>query len=599
MTGRRIRLISYAGIAAVLLCAAACSKKAPPGIDRLAILPVENLSGKPAFDGTARLVQTVLVSQISGSPELYVFATDGLGGAYGGRARRAVHAYITERQGVLRLAAAVEDLATHRMVVPREASGPWERQLEIVDALARQLAPQVRPFDTQNAVAWRSYSEGIRKKDAELLDGAIQADANFGTAYVALAQTLLSKGDREGAAGAVRRGLERKQEIAPAERAQLQLMDSMLRQDVRARAEASAALARAVPADPTAATGAAEAAMLARDFRGAVEWYGRTLKLDPENAELWNQLGYADAYAGNLEGARSALLEYGKRSANNPNGFDSLGEVHYAAGDFANAEKYFLEAARMNPGFLNGAPLWKAAHARLMMGDVAGADGIAKKYFELLRKGPDPLVNFQETYWDYVAGRRAQALNRPIESTPGLIHAQRAVWLLDAGERAKAREEARLGLADVRFPPLRAFGVLASYLSEPPATVQEWKTRAAQRFPGAVDEATQPLATAYALVLSKQFREAIPLLEESIARTPPTGDAQLRFALGWALTEEGRFAEAARHIAQFPVPQGGVEIFGSLVIPRILQLQATVLERQGKSSEAAKKLEIYRKLGGR
>ena len=587
------------GLFALVILSSACSRKAPEGVERLAILPVENLSGDAALDRVAGAVQQVLTAQIAGDANVHAIPVGSLANAYTARAGRVVHGYLTARGGALRLAMTVEDLTTHKVVAAPEASGEIPRQLVVIDTVARRLAPGARPFSTNDFHALHFYTEGTQNSDIALLEKAIAADPNFGLAYVAVASLLVNQGHRQPAQDVLRRGLERGAEMAPSERAQLKFADATMKQDPGARAAAAAELAGTLPSDAAAAASAGQIAMLARQYRSAVEWYGRALKLEPQNAELWNQLGYAEAYNRNLEGASSALLEYGRRTPGNPNGFDSLGEVHYLLGDFAGAEKYFLEAARMNPKFLDGAPVWKAAHARLMTGDIAGADKIANSYFELLAKQNDPLVEYRRVYWDYEAGRHSRALEgTPSGPAAAFLHIQRAIWLLEADDSAKAREEVKRAIAGSPNQQARSLALIGAFLTQPPASAAEWKSRADKAFPGGGEDPLPRLATAYALVLGRHFGAAVPLLTQAVNTTSPLTNGALQFLLGWALVESGKAADAAPHLATYPVPQTGIDIFGVLAIPRIFRLQAAVLEQEGKPAEAARRMEIFRKLGG-
>jgi hypothetical protein len=253
----------------------------------------------------------------------------------------------------------------------------------------------------------------------------------------------------------------------------------------------------------------------------------------------------------------------------------------------------------MDPNFLGGAPLWKAAHARLMTGDVSGADAIANNYFGLLDKRKDPLLEYRRTVWDHKAGRRSRALEFvPSDPAAPLIHVQRAIWLLDAGNLSKAREEAQRAITNPVPLQNQALAMLALFLTQPPASAAEWKSRAAQTFPKAAEDPVQRLATAYALVLGRHFAEAVPLLAEAANNVLPPANGTLQFLLGWALVETGKTGDAQTYLATYPVPQHGVDIFAELATPRILRLQATVLEQQGKPAEAARKLEIFKKLKG-
>ena len=109
-------------------------------------------------------------------------------------------------------------------------------------------------------------------------------------------------------------------------------------------------------------------------------------------------LGYAQAYAGQLDSAKQTFEKYGKQPGQGPNSLDSLGEAY----------------------FMNGADLLKAAHAHWLAGDLNGADAIAAKYLR------DP---WREASWYFSTGRRDRAIAK-LQSAPDkqLIQRQVAVW---------------------------------------------------------------------------------------------------------------------------------------------------------------------------
>jgi hypothetical protein len=175
---------------------------------------------------------------------------------------------------------------------------------------------------------------------------------------------------------------------------------------------------------------------------------------------------------------------------------------------------------------------------------------------------------------------------------------QRVIWLLDGGDVARAREEAKRAVASSLALQNQALAAVALFLTQPPAIAAEWKSRAAQAFPRTGEDAVQRLATAYALVLGKHYTAAVPLLAEAVNSVLPPANGTLQFLLGWALVETGKTGEADPYLATYPVPQHGIDVFAGLATPRIFQLQAAVLKQQGKPAEAARKLELFKKLKG-
>jgi tetratricopeptide (TPR) repeat protein len=213
------------------------------------------------------------------------------------------------------------------------------------------------------------------------------------------------------------------------DKAQIQLSFATLRKDEGARVAALAELARLTPNDIGALLRLAESEQQARKYPVAEGLYQRVLAIDPRNAAALNSLGYAEGENGELEASRKTFEAYGKMAGQASNALDSLGEVYFMNGRFAEAEKYFGQVAAREPNFLKGAPLMKAAYAHWLGGDLRGADALMEKYLALL--GNDPLAVWRKGIWLYATGRREQALAELGKAPPDQaanMENQRAVW---------------------------------------------------------------------------------------------------------------------------------------------------------------------------
>jgi tetratricopeptide (TPR) repeat protein len=329
-----------------------------------------------------------------------------------------------------------------------------------------------------------------------------------------------------------------------------------------------------------------------RQYQQTSAAYTRALTIEPSDAPLWNQLGYAAAYAGDTEGALSALRRYQALRPADPNPLDSLGDVHLLAGRLKEAEGFYKAAHQQNPAFLNGLDLFKAAMARLMTGDVIGADAIFGE-------------KAKSAEWQWISGRREQAIalladeasRQPQQDVRARSYALLAVWSALCDDRsASARYAAQAGALAT---PASAGAVAVSRLAVmPPASAAEWAARAETIF-GRVP-VLKDAALAYALLLDRHFAEAIPLLRKMEARAGATGDRSAAIDLAWALIETGKIEEAAPLLRMNPVPASDTATaFVGLYFPRLYKLRAIVAEREGKSDEAREHRRIYVALGGR
>jgi Flp pilus assembly protein TadD len=218
---------------------------------------------------------------------------------------------------------------------------------------------------------------------------------------------------------------------SPVDRAQIEIAAAALRHDTDAQLKGLLDLSRLEPADTTLLEGVAAGEVAARRFPDAVAHYRTLERLDPTNAGVMNSLGYAEALAGNLDAARRALEAYGKLPDQKTNSLDSLGEVSFMHGRFAEAEKYFLQAHQADPKFLGGGDLMKAAHARWLSGDLQGAQPIMQRYFEFRSNQHDPFLEWREAVWQYETGHADAAIEK-LQNVPqneaGLSEKQLAVW---------------------------------------------------------------------------------------------------------------------------------------------------------------------------
>jgi tetratricopeptide (TPR) repeat protein len=573
-----------------------CARQSEPRIHRLAVLPLENLSGEAELDWIGPALATVMVHQIAGAPRIFAFQVDYPTEIHDGRATQVARGYFTRRGDRLEASLAVEDLETQRTARTAQAAAPLrDFAIRAGDALARQISDFARPFSTNNPDALRSFQTARATTDpAAALAGyerAVATDPDFGLAYLAWAQLLLSQRDRPGAERVVTAGLARGSGIAVIEKAQLELLRKSFEGETPARLQAMAELARLLPADSGPMMAIADLAVRNRDFARGIEWQQKASQVDPRNLNIWNSLGYTYAYNRDLKGAEASLREYQRRAPDEVNPLDSLGEVNYYLGRFPEAAQFFLMAHQKNPGFLGGVALVKGAHARLMLGDLAGADEYFKKYAELRRSARDPFIETRQAQWDFVVGRQRQAvsaLEAVSAKSPGepaaFGLAQLAVWDAYRGDVRAAIQHATRALATGKTPQTRSVAVLAALIA------------------GASPSADAQIgigAHAFQAIFARDFRRAVDLVQKLYAQTSPNGDSSAKVLLAWVFLEIGKTREALDLLQTWPLVQSGDEpAFEMLIFPRVLYLRGAALERLGQRREARSAYELFLKYAG-
>jgi tetratricopeptide (TPR) repeat protein len=357
--------------------------------------------------------------------------------------------------------------------------------------------------------------------------------------------------------------------------------------DVDGRAKALESLTRLTPADANWFRELAGLRLAQRRFQEAARNYEAATRLDGEDAELWNQLGYAYAFEQDLASANRALEHYQQMlGPANSNALDSLGEVNFFLGDFSEAEKYFLEAQE-KAGARRGEELVKAAESRLMMGDLAGADGNFQKYLALVESRRRQAAGFERAQWEFMTGRRKSGMSRLEQMIPtlkedeqSLAYCQLSIWKLETGAGKEGVELAQKAEGLARSSRTRSLSAISKAIAGGPGV-----------------EAVP--ANVYALLFARKYAEAVGRLEAMYRETNPAADGQIRTLLAWAEVETGRIAEARKLVQVFPLPlSSGDPVFASLIFPRFLYLRGVVLQNEGKRAKAKRSYELFLKYAG-
>ncbi len=398
-------------VCSIILLACACTH-APQGPVHYAFLPFDNLTGDASLDWIVRTAPRIVAAGVGGTSR----PAASIGEAYLENATRFVHGYFTKSANALRLTVEVEDATTHKMITTERMDGSV---LASANALAKSLDPNAKPFPTSNEEAIAAWGQGDFEK-------AVALDPSFGLAWLSWIETVARKGDTTAAIEIAGRARDHPVH-SEIEALRIELVRANLQGDSHAEHEALLKLTARV-ADPTLLANLGELETRAREFALAEGDYKKLLAVQPENAEILNKLGYAYGYQGKIADAEADFAQYGKLPGQETNSFDSLGEAYFMNGKFADAEKSFLRAHEANAAFLSGGDLRKAAYARWLGGDLAGADKMFASYLDFRAKLNDPTVEWQHAQWEYATGRKDQAVARLQKSPSPQAAMQIRVW---------------------------------------------------------------------------------------------------------------------------------------------------------------------------
>ncbi|HTC91154.1 MAG TPA: hypothetical protein VK686_22775 [Bryobacteraceae bacterium] len=563
-----------------------CSKPAASGVERLGVMAIENLTSDAQLNWASRAAAAVVVYDLAGVKNIFARQVDSISAAQSMRASRVLAGYFFERNGRIGIHATLEDLGRAKAVENFEIDGTVSNGfLPLVNELARRLSPEVRTFGTQNEKAFQLYGEALAARDSQSaeqdLEAATHADPGFTAGYVDEAKLLTETGNRVQARQVVLAGSRARHD--PIDGANLEYVGATASGDATDRVKALEQLTTATPANANIFTELGEMRYAQRQFKQAAMEYRAAVQLDPEALPVWNQLGYALAWAGDLNGARDALTQYQRLAPGNLNAIDSQGEVSYLLGDFKSAGESFEKASAKNPS-----ELLKAAEARLMMGDLQGADALFLKHL-----GPGAKMQngagYQMAQWEFMTGRRNAGMARMEKLAQGssgdfqaLALSQLSIWKLDGGDQKAAADLARQAAAAAQSPAVRRMSAIAIAIAA-----------------GGETSSGSKVVDAYALLFAKKYREALPLLQATYAETNPSVDGEIRTLLAWAYVETGAIDQAASLARSTPfVLSFGEPQFTSPILARYLFVRSAVLEHQGKKNEAVVSQELYSKYAG-
>lgn len=598
----RCKALGLALIASVLVVS--CSRK-DRGAQRIAILPFENLAAAPDLDWMSRGFAEAIRLQLAGSPRIEPVLISSLREAPAVGASEVLEGYFSVYGGRLRVEAVLQDAVRVRAVGTVRASGRAAGDLlPLARSIAREIDFRVRPLPTNSPQAFRAYiaaleASGPAEADAGF-DRAVGADPEFGAAYLAWMQSLAARGDSARAARVLAAARAKASQFQEIERARLDLAASALAGDRAAELRALLALTRADPADASVYRRLSDLEAAAHSYREAAAYCEKAVEREPAEVLLLNQLGYLRAWSGDLDGAVKALERYGSLRPREANPLDSLGDVYYWSGRFREAEKAYRDAWSKDPSFQSGASLYKAAWARLMQGDLKGADAAFGQFLQARMSAGDRQATYRQAQWEHLTGRRREAfakLEELAQSVPAdeasFSYAQLAIWAVESRDGQRAHDYAAKAAGPLPI------AVLARFLAQPSAPAAEWIARAASAFPAPSQAGLRRLALAYALLLSHEFAAAVGPLEEIYDATQPDSPDWPAVPLAWALAETGEFERVPQLLSGNQAPDPAAEgSLRSLVFPRVLYVRGVLAGKQGRRDEAQADLKLFLQYSG-
>lgn len=228
-------------------------------------------------------------------------------------------------------------------------------------ATGKQSERGLAELSTGSIEAWRHYTAGqdlqnqmLVSKALKEFQKAVRADSMFVSAHRMLAMVYFGMGDTQKAIQAYQKAQSLKEKATLQEKLQIDLLEALLNSDDEALLSIHEKMLEADPNNIDASYTLANYYFGDNRYEESLAYYRKVLEIDPKHKMSLNQIGYACALVGDLEGAKKAFSRYIEIAPDEPNPYDSLGEVVWIHGDYKKAETYFKTALKKNPAFTAG-----------------------------------------------------------------------------------------------------------------------------------------------------------------------------------------------------------------------------------------------------
>ncbi|MBV8551168.1 MAG: hypothetical protein JOY54_07685 [Acidobacteriaceae bacterium] len=484
----------------------------------MAILPANVLIEDSTSKWLGAAAPIILEQDLSPAREAVPFLADSESAALQGGAAEVLRMTLHVHQARLQLTATSTDGATqqNRRVLTLEAPSV-NAIVPLMNELAKRLDAHATVFPTQNIRAVQWFAQAMQTQDArtrvELLHQCLNADPDFGLAYIALLNATASAG-QQAIAPILEEAQARSASFTPLDRARftalrLRVLHAPMAQQMRV----VEAVLEVAPNDVAELTALASARYLEGNARGGDQLIERALGISPGNVHVRQQ--YAQG-----------LIETRR---------------------FREAEKVLLEIDA-NPGVQA-----QLSFCVLLEGDRSRANSLFDQFLASV-PNPDLRTLFHASWLAHAGDTRnairavqeGQFQNRGVRS---LALSEAALWAAAAGDFPTARNAA----VAAQQAGTSEFSSLAGLLSERPQTPAAWLKRV-NRVPAAGNDMhSNEIHAAYGYFLFGYYSDAVQAWQELLNRSGGA-DLAARAMLAASLERVGRVEAASRVRLQPFVP---------------------------------------------
>lgn len=226
--------------------------------------------------------------------------------------------------------------------------------LLVAGGLAALYLTNRREVTTTSAAAYATYQEGVANerrfymKDAQVAYAkALELDPNFAMAMLRLA----AQSNKERALSLIDRAARLRGRLNERERLYVDMAQAQMSGNLEARNKAAQTIRERYPEDVDAAMVLASNEMVKGNADRALQIYSELIAIDPNNAGVYNQIGYYYAWRGDYDKAMENLKKYQFMAPDQANPYDSLGEVQAFSGHYEEAIQNLNRALALKPDF--------------------------------------------------------------------------------------------------------------------------------------------------------------------------------------------------------------------------------------------------------
>lgn len=212
------------------------------------------------------------------------------------------------------------------------------------------------PITTTSEKARDYYLQGrdlfeklLAQESIQFFEKAIAEDSNFAMAYIYLSQTRA--GTKEFFEN-FNKAVALADKVSEGEQLWILGFEAGVNGFAMKQREYWEKMVAAYPNDERAHTLLGNQYFGQQDYKQAIEQYTKTIEINPDFSQPYNQMGYAHRFLGNYTEAEKAFKKYIELIPDDPNPYDSYAELLMKMGKYDTSIEYYQKALGVDPHFV-------------------------------------------------------------------------------------------------------------------------------------------------------------------------------------------------------------------------------------------------------